>query len=111
MNGRTAFDFYRVVSRDGRRLAEDVVPGLGMVVPAPVHSKTWVRLMRISASHPLGEVSSRPDQNTPPALFTKRAGVPSFSTVAARAASTCSASRTSVTHARPSISRAADVAV
>ena len=40
----------------------------------------------MSASHPLGEVSSSEDQKTPPALFTRIVGTPSVSTVAAIAA-------------------------
>ena len=75
-----------------------------------VHSRTWVRLDRISASHPFPEVSSRSEWNVPPALFTRIDGVPSASTVRARAASTWPASRTSSTHSSAPISWATDAA-
>ena len=82
--------------------------------PAPLAGCTasrasdWTGSARPSRS---GLVSSSEDQKTPPALFTRIVGTPSVSTVAVSAASTWSASRTSVTHASPPVSAAADSAV
>ena len=62
-----------------------------------VHSRTWRRLLRYRASQPFSLVSSSGEANTPPALLTRMRTGPNSSTVCASAASTCSASRTSVT--------------